>query len=97
MPLDPNTPPHKTKPFWFIVALAVLVSVGYPLAAKSHGSLWLNVVPSVVTFAMMVCIGWFAVRRAQRGETGRSSTLRIVLLILAVIFFILAQIFRRHP
>ncbi len=97
VPLDPNVPPHKTKPFWFIVALAVLVSVGYPLAVRSHGPLWFDVVPSVATFAMMVCIGWFAIRRAQRGKTGRSSTLRIVLLILAIIFFILAQIFKRHP
>src|SRR5438270_12583026 len=97
MPLDPNVPPHKTKPFWYIVALAVLVSVGYPLAAPSHGSLWLDVVPSVATFIMMVCVGWFAVRRAQRGETGGRSTFRIVVLILAIIFFILAMIFKRHP
>ena|ERR1700676_2797434 len=97
MPLDPNVPPHKTKPFWFIVALAVLVSVGYPLAAPSHGPILLDVVPSILTFAMMVCVGWFAVRRAQRGHTGRSSTFYIVLLTLAAIFFILGLIFKRHP
>jgi hypothetical protein len=91
MALDPNVPPHKTKPFWYIVALAVLVSVGYPLVAPLHGPLWLNVVPSGLTFAMMVCVGWFAVRRAQRGETGSRSTFRIVLLIIAMRIIYLTQ------
>jgi peptidoglycan/LPS O-acetylase OafA/YrhL len=96
MPLDANVPPHKTKPFWYIVALAVLVSVGYPVAAPRHGPLWSDVAPSVATFIMMVCVGWFAVRRAQRGET-RSNISRIILVIVAIIFFILALIFKRHP
>jgi dipeptide/tripeptide permease len=100
MALDPNVPPHKTKPFWYIVALAVLVSVGYPLVAPLHGPLWSNVVPSVVLSIMLICIGWFTVRRMQRGEsyfTRRRITVRILLLILAIIFFILAQIFKSHP
>ena|SRR5258708_24959265 len=97
--LDPNVPPHKTIPFWYIVALAVVVSIGYSLIARSHGPLWKDVVPSVFTFIVAVCIAWFAIRRVQRGEsyfTPRRITVRIVLLILAIIFFILAQIFKRH-
>jgi amino acid permease len=96
--LDPNVPPHKTRVFWLIVALALVVPVGYPIAFGSHGPLWSQIVPSVFTFLMAVCIGWFAVRRLQRGEKpGGRNTFRIVLLILAVIFFILAMIFKRHP
>ena len=97
MPLDPNVPPHKTKPFWYIVALAILFATAYPLAAPSHGPLWFDIVPSVVTSIIFICIGWFAVRRLQRGEKpGGRNIFRIVLLILAIIVFILAQIFRRH-
>ena len=94
--LDPNVPPHKTIPFWFIVALSVLVAVGYPLTVRSNGPLWSDIVPSVVTFLIMVCVGWFAVRRVQRGQTG-SRKWSFVLVIIAIILFILAQIFKRHP
>jgi purine-cytosine permease-like protein len=97
--LDPNVPPHKTAAFWYIVALGVLMGVGYRLVAGTHGSFLLDIVPSIVTFAMLVCIGWFAVRRAQRGEsyfTSRRITVRVALLIFAIICFILAQIFKNH-
>ncbi len=94
--LDPNVPPHKTWPFWYIVALALLVAIGYPLAAPSHGSLLSNVVPSIVTFIMMVCVGWFAVRRAQRGQTGPSMR-GIVLVVIGIILIVLSYFLRHRP
>jgi hypothetical protein len=97
--LDPSVPPHKTKPFWYIVALAVLMCVGYPLIAHSHGPLLLQVVPSVVTFIIMVCIAWFAVRRVQRGEsyfTSRRITVRLIILAIGIILLIIASFLKKH-
>jgi len=97
MSLDPKVPPHKTTVFWLIVALAALVPIAYPLAFPTHGPLWSQIVPSVFTFILAVCIGWFAVRRAQRGEssfTPRRIKGYIVLLVIALVCFILAEIFK---
>jgi hypothetical protein len=101
MPLDPNVAPHKTRPFWYIVALAVLVSVGYPLAAPSHGPLWLDVVPSVILSIVLIFMGWRAVRRIQRDlgrgikPSVRPSRFAMIMLGLSIILFILSTLFRR--
>ena len=93
MQIDPTAPPHKTKRFWYIVALAIIVCVGYPLIERSHGPLWSHVIASLLTFITAVSIAWFAVRRVQRGEsyfTPRRIVVRVALLIFAIICFILA-------
>ena len=102
MPLDPNVPPHKTKVFWYVVALAIVLAVAYPLAARSHGPLWFDIVPSVITSVMLICIGWFTVRRLQRDLARgiqpniRPSGYRVIILAIAFILFVLASLMRRH-
>ena len=98
--LDPNVPPHKTRHFWCIVILSVVIAVGYPLAMSSHGTffrpVWPHVVSSVVYLIIVIVIGWFAVRRAQRAET-HNLNLRFFLIALAIILLILVTLFKKHP
>jgi hypothetical protein len=96
MPLDPNVPPHKTRVFWYFIAFAAGITIAYPLVVHSHMSFWLQTVSGALLFVVMVSIGWFAVRRVQRGQTA-PSTLRVaVLIILGIIVLILDQIFKKY-
>jgi len=96
MQLDRNVPPHKTSVFWYFIALAVFITIAYPLVVHSHMSFWFQAVSGALLFVVMVGIGWFAVRRLQRGDT-TPSTLRVVALaILGIIVLILDQIFKRY-
>jgi peptidoglycan biosynthesis protein MviN/MurJ (putative lipid II flippase) len=101
MSLDPNVPPHKTKPFWYIVSLAVLfLVIIYPSEARSHEPLWLKIVPSLIASVMMICVGWFAVRRIQRDlvlgiqPSARPSRFSMFAVALALVFFVLSMLFK---
>ena len=96
MPLDPNVPPHKTRAFWYFIALAAGITIAYPLVVHSHMSFWLQAVSGALLFLVMVSIGWFAVRRVQRGQTSPSKLRVVVLIILGIIVLILDQIFKRY-
>jgi len=92
--LDSNVPPHKTKPFWYLVALAIVLGVVYSLASPSHGRVWQDIVPSVILSIVLVCMGWFAVRRMQRSPATPSTLRVVVLIIFGIILFILDRIFK---
>ena len=96
MPLDPNVPPHKTRAFWYWVALAVCITVAYPVLVRSQMSLAFQIFSGAFLFVAMVAIGWFAVRRVQRGQTTPSTLRIIVLIILGIIVMILDQIFKKY-
>jgi putative Mn2+ efflux pump MntP len=96
MPLDPNVPPHKTKAFWYFVALAVSITIGYPLVVRPQTSFWFQAASGGILFIAMLCMGWLAIRRLQRGEP-RPGILRIVILaVLGIIMLILDQIFKKY-
>src|SRR5437870_8546872 len=96
MQLDPNVPPHKTRAFWYFIALAAGITMVYPFVVRSHMSFWLQAVSGVLLFLVMVTIGWFAVRRLQRGDTAPSTLRVVVLAILGIIVLILDQIFKKY-
>jgi hypothetical protein len=95
-PIDPDIPPHKTRAFWYFIAFAAFITIAYPFVVHSHMSFWLQAVSAVLLFLVMVCIGWFAVRRVQRGETGPSTVKVVLLIVLGIIVLILDRVFKGH-
>jgi len=77
-----------------LVAFVGILAILLPFLQPHRMSAGVEVSGSLVTFIFAVAVIWFAVRRAQRGQTA-SPRFTIVMIILAAICFILAEIFKR--
>ena len=95
-PVDASTPPHKTKYFWVLVICIAALSIIWRLTQPTILPLPAEIATDIISFLLFVTIVWFGIRRAQRGQT-RPGKLSIVLIIIAIICFILAQLFQKHP
>ncbi len=96
-PHEPSLPPHKTGRFWALVAVVGVFCVAYSLAQPHQGPARIGVTIWIITFLVAVACIWFAVRRAQRGKTPASNKFILVMIILAIICFVLAEVFKKHP
>ncbi len=96
MPLDPDVPPHKTRAFWYFVAFAAAITIAYPVVVHSQMSFAFQIFSAALLFLVMVGIGWFAVRRVQRGEVPPSTLKVVVLIVLGIVVLVLDQIFKKY-